>query len=307
MNDKNTEMATEEPKGISGDLASELSQLSADVQALAKSASRAWKTTALVFVILLAIIAGYLYAIVYKPLKGYAQEPDTIVQIGVTAAMEAANSQLRAHGIADVPDADLHTWLATEAKRMAPGLVEERIKPLAEEQLANLPELRQQLTEQLKVQAPDLRQKAVAFVRDDALPRAREALMNEAQKQTDQALDQLNEGITAMVIDLVESTQENQALMSDADSLQKALEDSIEEQMGPTLDMMFEAIDNGLEMAKFRLGEMLDAYGAGRITDQVDMLEFRIVQLTVALFQELGQTMPVEGTLTDIVPEMPEL
>ncbi|KPK60777.1 MAG: hypothetical protein AMK73_08045 [Planctomycetes bacterium SM23_32] len=286
MNERISEMApeSEEPRGgIPQSVADDIAVLAAELKAAEKRAATGWKVTAVVWVILLAVIAGYLYALVYRPLKDRL-EAEAIIQMGVSAV----NNALAQQGVPDIESPQLASWAAGELKRLAPQVMQERVKPRLLDLQDQLPALRAKYAAQIRLRAPDLMDEGVAKFESDLLPRANEALVSWLDQKLDELLDQVDEDLNRAISQMVADVTTNVDTARDPDKMRAALSSALEEAMGPIMDQMFENLDEKVATVRGKMRGLVRDYWADNLS-QTDKLELRLVQLVRALFSKVGR------------------
>ena len=290
MNEKNTQSAPEsqQPKaGVPDSVAADLSALAAEVTRMRKAASRGWKITAAVFIVLLAVIATYL-SILVGMLRDYANDPATIVELVVPMVDEALKS-----AVPDMPGLSQASqwpeWGARKAIEAAPMLMQDRLKPELQRQLDMLPQHRVTWAARVRAEMPARLDAAMVDFKEKHLPWLRTWLVHRATLYVDSLLSQADEQLTLMVQEVLAREGNNLKVVTDQEQLRAALEVAFEEAMGSYLDEIFVELDKHINSAATRLGELV----TGQATDQKAKLELRILQITRELFSRVE--MPGEG------------
>jgi hypothetical protein len=279
QNEKNT------PQGAGGSIpqqvADELAQLDAEVHAAARKAARSWKTTAIFFVVLLAVIATYLAILVYRPVKAYLKE-DAVVEM----AFSRIDAILAAQGVPGLNDASLVTWAVKKLDDQAPELTEKVVKPFIQDKIKQLPEWRKQAVEQIKAKGPGYLDQAVARAKADLLPQARGMLVERTVQQANAYLDQVEPQLDQAVAAIIEQHKEDIKNLNpdDVDVMKQAISKSMEEQFAPILDPWFDKVGGGLDITQTGLQDLIAKMNSGTLSHEED-LEIGAVQLTYALFK----------------------
>jgi len=320
MNEKN-EAAPETGQptgGVPQGVADEISSLAGEMARFERAAARGWKVTAVVFVILLAIIAGYLYALIYKPLKERLQ-PDSIVGLVVTQV----DTLMADRGLPKISEGGLPTYVENYVKDEAPGWAD----TLAKEAVKQLPELRAAATKELKAQTPEfienwlkprlqklegdlpkireeLRQKVVAGAPEwanqavtqlttELFPQARETAVKFVSEKVDEVLDELDTGLQKAIQEVVIATKGDMDLLQGA-ALRDKIRPVIEEKMGPILDDITNRIAPRVAEAREATEALVDRAWEGKLS-QTDRLELRAIQLMRELFMLLAEEEAAAG------------
>lgn len=292
MTDQTESKASKEPAGgIPQAVADELAQLASEVRVMEQKASRSWKTTAIFFVVLLAVIATYLGLLVYRPVKNLLDE-ESVVQMVFTHV----NSMLVGAGAKPLDDPGIVDWAVAELEKKAPVLMKEHAQPLIEKGIAKMPEWRQQIVAQVKEKGPAYFDKGIESAQNQILPRVRdmvvERVVAHATEQLDAVQDQMDEAVGVIIEGNIQNMQDLNP--EDQDALKRAMEASLEEQLAPILDPMFEGIAHGIETTKGGLTDLVMKLNAGTLSHE-DKLEIAMVQLTDALFRLKAATPEEEG------------
>lgn len=291
MTDQTETNAANEPAGgVPQAVADELAQLASEVRAMEQKANRSWKTTAIAFIVLLAVIATYLNFLVYQPIKSRLDEESIVALV-----FAHINSMLVGAGAKALDDPTLADWAVDELRKKAPTLMKEHAQPFIEDSMKKLPEWRKKIVEEVQKKGPGTLDKGVAAAQKDLLPKARQWAVERGIEVANTHLDQLEGQMDTVVGSIIDAhiktmkdlTPENQ------DVLKRAMEQSLEEQLAPTLDPMFEGITRGMDSTQDGLKDLVAKLDSGNLTHE-DKLEIGLVQLTYALFQLKAST-PEEG------------
>jgi hypothetical protein len=289
----------EEVQGIPQELADDIAALAADVSAMASRASRAWKTTAVVWIILLAVIATYLYLLVYKPLKE-GLTPQNIVSMGWTTL----NGALQDAGAPSLDSpSQVADWASAKIEESAPGLMQNTVKPRIESLLAQIPELREEWTERFRKEGPDWINHAVENFGDNVLPAGNEHLLNIVDEQVDELLAQFGDQVDAVIAQVIDQTGallDDANLRGDQTALRGRIEAAFEDAMGPVLDEVLANLDEKVRSTGVAIGDLVDRYTEGHMSHK-DKLEVRLIQLVLALFEGALEEAPTE---TDLIQQL---
>ncbi len=290
MTDPTESKASKEPAGgIPQAVADELAQLASEVRVMEQKASRSWKTTAIFFVVLLAVIATYLGLLVYRPVKNLLDE-ESVVQMVFTHV----NSMLVNAGAKPLDDPGIVDWAVAELEKKAPVLMKEHAQPLIEKGMAKMPEWRQQIVAQVKEKGPAYFDKGIESAQNQVLPRVRDLMVERVVAHASAQLDTVQDQMDEVVGQIIEGNIQNMKDLNpeDQDALKRRMEATMEEQLAPILDPMFEGIAHGIETTKGGLTDLVMKLNAGTLNHE-DRLEIAMVQLTDALFR-LKATTPEE-------------
>jgi len=297
MSDNTPKESAEEAKGIPQSVVDEVAALAADVTAMKNRAARGWKVTAVVWVILLSVIAGYLYILVYKPLNDLL-EPESVVQLGITTL----NGALAGAGVPAIDSPELAPWAAGKLKDAAPTVMREQVKPQLEQLTARLPELREKYTARIRREAPVWINEAVDEIGDKWLPKAELALLKFVDEKTDELMAELGTQVDAVVGQVITSTERDLRVFTeeggDVAALRARLEEAFEQAMGPVLDELLDDIDVKVRDAGRGISELVAKHKAKRLTPD-EVLEVRLIQLTIALFGGAAEDIPTGGGMLE--------
>ncbi len=283
MNDQENKTApeSEEPvAAVSEDLAGDINHLADRVAHMERVASRGWKITLVFFIVLLAVIAGYMYFWIYRGLKD-TLAPDTLIEM-----MKAqVNPVLQQN---DLPALDnihlLPRRAADRAIAMAPDLVQNRAKPLVEDLIAQLPEHRQQLVQQIRSEASRWSDELLTRARSEYLPDARRKVRSMVRQKLEEGLAEADARLSEAVGQIVE--EQDFKTLTQQGNIEQAFQTAFEERLGPYLDeMVLEKLDVHINNAVDSLNELVNSPNR----DYKSKLEIRIIQLVRALFENAAQ------------------
>jgi len=100
------------------------------------------------------------------------------------------------------------------------------------------------------------------------------------------------------VVDKTEAIMQDADLKGDSAALHGRLEAAFEEAMGPVLDELLADLDLKVRNAGLAIKELVKKYNAGNLTQQ-ELLEVRLIQLTLALFEGALDEAPAESGLME--------
>ncbi len=293
MTDQTESNAPKEPAGgIPQAVADELAQLASELRVMEEKAARSWKTTAIFFVVLLAVIATYLGLLVYRPVKDLLNE-ESVVQMVFTHV----NSMLVNAGAKALDDPGLGDWATGELEKKAPVLMNEHAKPLIEKAMKKLPDWRKQIVEHIKKEGPGALDKGVAAAQKQVLPRVRDLIVERVVTHAGDQLDKVQGQMDDVVGSIIEGNIQNMKDLNpeDVDALKRRMEASMEQKLAPVLDPMFEGIASGIDATHTGLADLVAKNKSGNLSHE-DRLEIAMVQLTDALFR-LKAVSPEESGL----------
>jgi hypothetical protein len=283
------------PQGVADDVA----VLAGEIRAMERRADRGWKITAVVWVILLAVIAGYLYILIYKPLKETLQ-PETIVQLAVTQV----NTILKSIDAPKLESAELPQWLAEKLKAEAPRLVNEELKPRLVQLKEDLPELRRDATKQLLAEAPDLIDRGIEALETDLLPAANDELIRMLGEKLDELADRIEQNLDSIVHEVIDQVEQDVGDLADTEKMRLAMEATFEEAMGPVLDEVLAGLDLKVEEVREKVAVLVESYKLGALSHD-QMLEVRLIQLIRALFEQAAaKPAEVEGWVQTLMDQL---
>ncbi len=291
MTDQTESNAPKEPAGgIPQAVAEELAQLAAEVRQMEQKASRSWKTTAIGFIVLLAVIATYLGLLVYRPIKNLLDE-ESIVAMAFTHI----DSMLVNSGAKALSDPQIVDWAVQQLAKQAPTLMKDQAQPYIQDTIKRLPEWRKQIVEQVTQKGPGALDKGIEAAQNQFLPTVRQRLVDGAITEANTRLDAIQDQMDAVVGGIIEGNIQNMKDLNpeNVDVLKRAMEDSMEEKLAPILDPMFEGISTSVERTHSGLSDLVAKLQAGTLTHE-DKLEIGLIQLTNALFR-LKATTPEAG------------
>lgn len=281
MNEKSTGKPQEMKNGISPSLLDDFSQLAAETQRLGNMAQRKWKTRAVVFVILLAVIGGYLKLFVYDYVLGEYCKPEILVQSG----LNIIDSSLVSAEMPTLASGKLPDWGAEQAIKMAPDLVNNRLKAEVERLLKELPKQREELVKDARTKIPEATKKLVEELDQEMLPQARKLVIEEISKQLDVVLDDLDTVLKDVVRQVVVAQKDNVQAIKDKQVLEEALAISFEDYLGGYMDDIFVSIEPHIAGAAANMEKLV------RNPDKTDQekLELRIIQLMLNVYENVGK------------------
>jgi hypothetical protein len=276
--------------GVPQAIADELAVLASEVRRMEQKASRGWKTTAIGFAILLAVIATYIGLLIYKPLTQTLTE-ESLVQI----VFDRVDGVLNSYGAPNLQSAQLPDWAGQKLAGYAPELMQQTVKPQIEDAIKKLPEWRAQIVKEVKDRGPEVLDQAIAQAQSQLLPMVRQRLVETAMDQANTALDGVEDQLETVIGGVIEANVKNMKDLNpeSVDTLRRAMEISLEEQLAPVLDPMFEGISAGVDSTQSGLSDLVAKYDSGTLSHE-EKLEVALVQLTYALF-ELKAVTPEEG------------
>ncbi len=277
-----TEMTPEaEEGGVPQEVADQLAALGAEVDHMARLAARSWKITAVVFVVLLVVIASYLAYI--RSMLAEQLQPESLVQMG----LDQANKVLTAQGAPELGSGQWRSWATEELKEQAPSVVEQQVKPRLEVMMQRLPEARQQMVEQFEANAAQYVDKAVAEFINEGLPRGRKMLLDELESTVGMLVDRVEGDLESVVQGVLQEHEADWRALEQADwdALRTNMERELEREMGPILDKVFVGIDRGMRRTRSSMEELLEDYRFGRLSRE-QKLEIQFIRLVHALFRK---------------------
>ncbi len=286
MNEKNTEM-TPQAEESKGGAPQDLTALAAEVSAMERKAASAWKMALVGWAILLAIIFSYLNFWLLQSVIKPAAQPDRLVALGFVAV----DSALASRGLPSLESSQLPVKVADLLKERTPIVIAEQVRPRLIELQQKLPELRKEYTEKVAQKAPELMDDAVDYLQSNLLPMAHDRLIGFVESRVDEILERAEETIGRAVGEVIASTDDSLALISQDERLRLSLEEAFEEEMGEVLDMLFTDLDKKIAKVGGDIGDLIGKMDAGTL-DKRDMLELRLIQITNALFTSLVEAVP---------------
>ena len=277
MSDNNAESTPEStvPQAVTDELAA----LAGVMKAAEQKAVAAWKTAAIVWVVFLAVVFGYLYIFAYRGVFKPFLEPRNLIGWGKTVANEA----LAAKGYSDIGSTRLVDQIVGKIEEEAPGLVQDYVKPQIDAFLEDLPRRRSELVKLIAERAPEYVDQGLVRLKDDILPRGRQMLLDRLDEQIDLLMEQVDEELGGVVDEILVQIQGDVEGLQGAD-LRRLMQEAFEEAMGPILDKILIGLDERVREIKVQLGEVAEAQRTGTATYR-QKLEFRLVQLILALFE----------------------
>ncbi len=280
---KNNNQKTSEEKTdqIPEDLARDLARTREEVLRIGDRAEIGWKVSAVLFGIVLAIIAGYLKFLVYDQVVVEFTQPDILT----AQTINMVNDALVNAGAPELESGELPEWGAEKAIAKAPDIVENHVRPIVEEQLARLPELRQDLTARAEEELPKAIDDAVNGLANQTLPQARQALLDEVSKRLDQVLDETDRILSEIVGQVIVEQKDNIKVLRDQEVLQEAMAITFEDQIGEYVDEVFASVEPHIASSADTMEHLV------REPDKTDKekLELRILQLVYELYTQVAE------------------
>jgi len=279
MNDQNANV-TPEPEeqnaGVPQAVADDVAAVAAELDAFARGASRGWKISAIGFLIILAIIAGYLKFFVYNMIVVGFTEPDILFQTGIGVLEQA----MGAAGMPTLDSGQLPRWMADRAKDYGVTLINDQIKPQVLDLKAQLPQKRRELVAQAKAQLPGWIDDGISRLETELVPDAIKSVSDELSGRLDEVLDQLDEQLNQLVDQLLQIHGDKILAMQEDDEVAQAVEKALEQNMGYYLDQVFKKVDPHIANAADALEDLVQSK---QKTDQ-QRLELRIIQLVYHMY-----------------------
>lgn len=274
-----------EPEATEGEVpqsvADGLAALSTDVRTMAQMTARGWKITAVVFIVLLIVIAGYLGYIRAK--MGELMDAQSVVGMG----FDRVNAMLEQnYGAPDIASDQMPQWVAGRLEEMAPQVMNDQVRPLLEDVSGRLPEIRQEMVARFEANAPQYVNKGMTWFTEEMLPQAEDTFIREMKQATSQVVDRVEEDLERIVAEVMEQHQEDLRTLSPEQmpQIRQTMEAEIEEKMGPILDQMFEGVGQHLRNARAHMRELVNDYKAESLNyDQ--RLEIQLIRLVQQLFE----------------------
>jgi len=277
-----SQKTSEEPKGgVPQSVADEVAALAAEVRAMERKASAAWKTSVVVWIILLAVIFSYLYFWLYRGVLVPHAKPDILVELVMAPVEEAVQKGLGAR--LDSPD--LGKVIGEKLKAAAPGVIQGHVKPQVESLLAQLPAMRAQYTEEIKRQAPQLIDNGLGLIQNELLPWANDKIMAAISEHADVLMAQIDEQIKGAVNEVIAENQDAMKNLQDPAKLRQALETAFEGAMGKVMDELFKDLDTKVGGIREQMEGLVKRYKEGRLSYK-DKLSLRLIQDVEALFSK---------------------
>jgi len=252
-----TNVTTSEPEepqgGVSQAVADDISLLHGEVQATVAHAQKACRTTIIAFVIILLVIAGYLYFI-YAMVKDRLT-PATVIEL----VIERGNEVLANAGLPVLNDPNLAETITQTLREKAPEFFESQVKPQVEEYIKKVEENRPKYAEKFEVWFDDAAERGVTRFSQEALPKLAELTLNTADSRLDDLLDELEgrlEEIVQEVVEIHKDSMKNLAPENRA-QLTKQLEEAFDERIGGYLDVTVQRIKKHIENAEQAFAELL--------------------------------------------------
>ncbi len=279
--------------GVSQDIGDELAALRVEAQSMARAASRSWKITAVMFIVVLVVVATYLG--VLRSVLAEQLQAEAIVELGV----KRVDTMLARYGAPGLTSGQLPEWAATELKEQAPSIVEQYVRPELERLPEQLPQLRQQLVERFRENSEVYVDKATDWLIQNGIPAARSRLVAEAKQGVAQAMEGLDEQLEALVAEVIAEHKANISELAEADwpGLRRRMEQEFEREFGPVLDEMFAGIEEGIQSTRQQMADLLAAYQSGQLTYE-QKLEIQLIRLVDAL-------MASKALEAEVQPESP--
>ncbi|MFO7959298.1 MAG: hypothetical protein R6X33_19620 [Candidatus Brocadiia bacterium] len=297
------EEKTPEPEATEGEVpqgvADGLAALSTDVRTLAQMTARGWKITAVVFIVLLIVIAGYLGYI--RARLGGLVDAESVVGMG----FDRVNAMLEQnYGAPHIASDQMPKWVAGRLEEMAPQVMNDQVRPLLQDVSGRLPEIRQEMVARIEANAPQYVDKGMTWFTDEMLPQAEDTFIREMKRATSQIVDRVEEDLERIVAEVMEQHQEDLRTLSPEQmpQIRRAMEAEIEEKMGPILDEMFEGVGQHLRSVRTHMQELVNDYKAERLTYD-DRLEIQLIRLVRQLFElkAIQQDEPTESLFQSLM------
>ncbi len=280
-NNNNQKTSEEKADRIPEDLARDLARTREEILRIGDRAEIGWKVSAVLFAIVLAIIAGYLKFLVYDQVVVEFTQPDILT----AQTINMVNDALVNAGAPELESGELPEWGAEKAIAKAPEIVENHVRPIVEEQLARLPELRQDLTARAEEELPKAIDDAVNGLSNQTLPQARQALLDEVSQRLDEVLDETDKVLSEIVGQVIVEQKDNIKVLRDQEVLQEAMAITFEDQIGEYVDEVFASVEPHIKSAADTMEHLV------RDPDKTDKekLELRILQIVYELYSQVAE------------------
>lgn len=254
-----TTAAGEPTGGVSQEVADSINQLAEQIKQREQAAARGRMNTAIVFIVFMAVITGYL-SIIFRKVKRDLQ-PDAVVEL----AFGAINGALEARGLPPLGGTRLVDEVEKKMKEQVPVFFADHVKPWVDEKLANIERDRPEYKKKLQDLVNEKTASALQYITERLLPNITEALINRASPRIDEAFAEIEKGLQPHVQEVISEHQENLKLFATDESSReaqkaeftKAFEPAMEEALGPYLDKALVKIKAHLEKAESGMAELL--------------------------------------------------
>jgi len=206
---------------------------------------------------------------------------------------------------------ELRAEWTKKAKDDAPRFVEEEVVPRLEEIQKKIPEQRDRLIADLKKKAPAIMDSLNSQIRTKGLPELRKIVQQGVEKQADRLAEQTKDTLDDLVRSALASHEQDvkTLLREHPDKLAKALEGTLEEQLGPMLDEYLARLEGALWKTRDELQALIDGKERGTLTKE-QQLEYRAIQLwrtlVVRKLGEYEEEEPTEGSLEEMLKKAVE-
>ncbi|MCD6415457.1 MAG: hypothetical protein J7M08_02015 [Planctomycetes bacterium] len=281
MSDERMTPEHESPAGaVPESLSQEIAALRNETVAMARAASRSWKITGIVFVIVVAVIATYM-GFIRRGLKQYLSA-DAVVQMGVNRLDDV----LSQHGAPSVTSGEWANWVSDRLEEKAPEWTEDFVRPQIEQLQKSLPQMRKQLVEKFKAQGAAYVDSTVDWAVKEGLPDIRKKVLAEMEGQANDVMDNLEAQLGIIVLTALQEHQDNLKNLraQDWSQYRVKMEAELERELGPILDEAFPKIENAIVSVEQQTEGLVAAYEAGQLAHEQE-LEVQLIRVIRALFK----------------------
>jgi hypothetical protein len=237
-----------------------------------EAADRGRMTTVVVFIILIAVIVGYmswLRATLKKQLNAESVVNLVIVQ----------GTEVLAQGMG-VPR-EGRAW-----NELAAVMLRTRLESLSEQMMRELPKQEDEIAQRLTSGIEDGAEYGVQLLTDRMLPELRRTSIERLEGHIVSMMDRAEEDVRAAVDQVIEQNREDLKKLGDEEELQASIGAAFEERMGDYMDTAFEKMGAHLGDAAVSMAELSQALEEGNLTPEQEM-EVLMIQVSHHWFSKL--------------------
>lgn len=277
---ENENTTTPEPQekttnAVPEEVGNELSDLAAKVKAEREGADRARMTTAIVFIILIAVVAGYTFML-NQTVKKF-MSPEGVVNMAVLFAEQGMAEALGPAGSGDTSwEATFIAFVENKSEQMGDYLID----ALRDEE--NAEAIREKVAEAIHSGGSQ----AVGLLSTNVLPELQKVSMIRIEGEVESLLSTLDEQLDAVISRIIEENQANLAKLTSDIEVERSIANAFEDRMGDYIDTATSRIKKHVSDVKESIVSLANTEGS-ELTDE-QKLEILILQVMHHHFQKVS-------------------
>jgi hypothetical protein len=257
---------------VSEDVARDIDTLANQVREEREQADRARMTTVVVFVILIAVIVGYMTWL-------YSELDDKLSAEGVVLVMIDQGTTAMAQSVG--VEREGRDW-----NEVASVALERKLDDLASQMLRELPQQENEIAQRLRTGIQDGAEYGVELLTDEVMPQLRRTSLARIEGEMGGMIRQAEERIQAAVTQVIEQNKDDLEKLTNKEELQASIADAFEERMGPYLDEAFDRIGAHISDAAVSMAELANKVEEGNLSEE-EKLEVLMIQVSHHWFRQI--------------------